>query len=266
MRSASPTPRPSELRDRNEMNEANEMNPMSRSEDGSEEWKADLEASASGTFSQGGEDGVLLRIFEKIGIRHRYFVEFGAWDGVFLSNTANLRLNHGWSGLLLEGSDRADGVLVQRAHVDAENVEALFDQYGVPRDFDLLSIDIDGNDYWVWKAIESFTPRVVVVEYNIFFLEETAKTMAYDAEYLWDKDDFGLYHGASLAAFEKLGREKGYVLAYTEPYCPNAIFVRADQLPEDARRLTLRDWTRWDWREDTYVEPAVRPGGEWVEV
>ena len=168
----------------------------------SEAWKADLESSAARHYSQGGEDGVLLRIFEKIGVRHRYFVEFGAWDGLQLSNTANLRLNHGWSGLLLEGSDRADGILVQRAHVDAENIESLFREYDVPPDFDLLSIDIDGNDYWVWKAIESYSPSVVIVEYNIFFMAETAKTMAYDANHRWDRDHYGLYHGASLAAFD----------------------------------------------------------------
>lgn len=229
-------------------------------------WKADLESSASSSFSQGGEDGVLLRLFEQIGIRSRYFVEFGAWDGVTLSNTANLRLNHGWSGLLMESSDRADGVLVQREHVDAENVEALFRRYGVPRDFDLLSIDIDGNDYWVWKAIQSFSPRVVIVEYNIFFMPEIAKTIAYDPDHCWDRERYGLYHGASLAALEKLGREKGYALAYTEPYCPNAIFVQRDALPEGISLPPPSDWTRWDWHEEGYVEPPTQPGGRWVEV
>ena len=112
-------------------------------------WKEDLEASASSHYSQGGEDGVLLRLFERIGALNRRFVEFGAWDGVHLSNTANLRLNHGWSGLLMEASDRADGVLVQREYVDPDDVEALFGRYDVPRDVDLLSIDIDGHDYWV---------------------------------------------------------------------------------------------------------------------
>jgi hypothetical protein len=209
---------------------------------------------------------VLLRIFERIGIRNRFFVEFGACDGLILSNTANLRLNHGWSGLLMEGGERADGVLVQREHVDAENVEALFRKYNVPRDFDLLSIDIDGNDYWVWKAIESFSPRVVIMEYNVFFMPDTAKTMAYDASHLWDEKYFRFYHGASLAALEKLGRQKGYVLAYTEPYCPNAIFVRKDELPKDVSLPPFSDWTRWDWDADGYVEPETRPGGCWVEV
>lgn len=229
-------------------------------------WSADLAAHAEGVHSQGGEDGILLRIFERIGAGNRYFVEFGAWDGVHLSNTANLRLHHGWSGLLMEGSDRADGTLVRRERVDAENVEALFDRYGVPLDFDLLSIDIDGNDYWVWKAIERYRPRVVIVEYNVFFQPAVAKTIAYDAGHAWDKERFGLYHGASLAAFDKLAREKGYALAWTEPYCPNAIFVRAPLIPADVTLPTLAEWTRWDWPEDGYREPTPQPGGRWVSV
>ena len=230
------------------------------------EWKTDLETHARGVHSQGGEDGVLLRLFEKIGVAHSYFVEFGAWDGLHLSNTANLRLNHGWDGLLMEGSDRADGERVRRERVDAGNIEALLEKYAVPPDFDLLSIDIDGNDYWVWRAIETHRPRVVIVEYNVFFLPATAKTIAYDANHDWDKERYGLYHGASLAAFEKLGREKGYALAYTEPYCPNAIFVAEEVLPESVELPTLAEWTRWDWPEEGYVEPAPQPGGRWVEV
>ena len=229
-------------------------------------WREDLEAHSAQVYSQGGEDGVLLRLFEKVGVRNRSFVEFGAWDGRHLSNTANLRLHHGWSGLLMEGSDRADGELVRREIVDADNVEALFDKYGVPRDFDLLSIDIDGNDYWVWKALEAWRPRVVIVEYNVFFLPETAKTIAYDANHWWDKDHYNLYHGASLAAFEKLARAKGYALVWTEPYCPNAIFARCDVLPPEIELPTLAEWTRWDWPEESYVEPEARPGGRWVEV
>jgi hypothetical protein len=228
-------------------------------------WKDDLESCASSRYSQGGEDGVLQRIFERIGTHNRFFVEFGAWDGLHLSNTANLRLHHGWSGLLMEGSERADGVVVQRERVDAENIETLFRKYDVPENFDLLSIDIDGNDYWVWKAIESFSPRVVVVEYNPFFLADEAKSIAYDANHEW-KLEHNRYHGASLAAFEKLGREKGYVLAYTEPYCPNAIFVRVSELPSGLRLPTLAEWTRWDWSPDGYVAPATQPGGSWVDV
>ena len=229
-------------------------------------WQADLEAHAAQVYSQGGEDGVLLRLFERIGTRHRHFVEFGAWDGLHLSNTANLRLHHDWQGLLMEGSDRADGEVVRRELVNAENIEALFDRYDVPADFDLLSIDIDGNDYWVWNALERYQPRVVLVEYNVFFLARTAKTIAYDADHGWDNDDHGLYHGASLAAFDKLARSKGYSLVYTEPYCPNAIFVRDSELPNGVELPSFDALTRWNWLEDGYVEPTPKPGGRWVEV
>ena len=208
-----------------------------------EYWKDDLESYASSHFSQGGEDGVLLRLFERIGILNRYFVEFGAWDGIHLSNTANLRLNHGWSGLLMEGSDRADGVLVRRERVDAENVEALFRRHGVPESFDLLSIDIDGNDYWVWKAIEKFRPRVVLMEYNIFFALTDAKTMPYNADHLWDDS---VYHGASLAALRKLGDEKGYSLVYCESYAPNAFFVDRSELPADWVDVPIEEVTGWN--------------------
>ncbi len=230
------------------------------------DWRSDLESHAKQVYSQGGEDGVLLRLFDIIGVRHRSFVEFGAWDGVHLSNTANLRLNHGWSGLLMDGSDRADGTLVRREMVTAENVEALFDHYGVAEDFDLLSIDIDGNDYWVWKALERYKPRVVIGEYNIFFQPETAKTIAYDPDHVWDSDHYNLYHGASLGAFEKLAQEKGYALVYTEPYCPNAIFVRESELPSGIELPANEAWRRWRWSEEGYVEPATQPTGHWVEV
>jgi hypothetical protein len=208
--------------------------------------------------SQGGEDGVIQRIFEEIGAQSRFYVEFGAGDGVFLSNTANLRLNHGWQGLLMEAGDRADGDIVKREFVDAENVCELFREYEVPQTFDLLSIDIDGNDYWVWKAIEAFSPRVVVMEYNIFFDLGDARTIRYNAEHVWDDD---MYHGASLAALRKLGHEKGYRLVHADSWVPNAFFVRDADLPADYREQPISQVTPWQG----FLElPKI--DGEWVAV
>ena len=229
-------------------------------------WKEDLEQAADSVHSQGGEDGVLLRLFDQIGVRNSHFVEFGAADGKRHSNTANLRLHHGWSGLLMEASDLADGLVVQREYVDRENVEALFAKYAVPSEFDLLSIDIDGHDYWVWDAIRSYTPRVVIVEYNIFFLPEMARTIVYDSAFRWDHENYVKYHGASLAAFKQLAHKKGYSLVYTEPFFPNAIFVHRDSLPRGQSLPAETVWDRWKWDEDSYVEPATQPGGEWVSV
>jgi len=218
---------------------------------------SDLRKHEAQVYSQCGEDGVLARIFETIGEGKRFFVEFGAWDGHHLSNTANLRLNHGWQGLLMEGSDRADGELVKREFVSAENIEPLFERYAVPERFDLLSIDIDGNDYWVWRAIERFTPRVVVMEYNIFFPLEHARTMPYDADHVWDKSP---YHGASLAALRKLGHEKGYALVHTDSWAPNAFFVLRSELPDDYEELSIEEVTLWaglDEKKDELARPWV---------
>jgi len=217
---------------------------------------ADYEASV---YSQCGEDGVLGRIFDVIGAGNRYFVEFGAWDGQHLSNTANLRLNGGWQGLLMEGSDKADGELVKREFVDAGNVNALFAKHAVPETFDLLSIDIDGNDYWVWKAIEGYTPRVVVVEYNVFFPIDQACTIPYDPEWVWDRS---YYHGASIAAFQKLGRAKGYSLVYADRFAPNAFFILDSELPDSFRERPLGEITPWN----VFEHSAPVGDREWVHV
>jgi hypothetical protein len=194
--------------------------------------------------SQCGEDGVLRRIYEVIGVTNRYYVEFGAWDGQYLSNTANLRINDGWSGLLMEGSDRADDELVQREFITAENVNSLFAKYDVPESFDLLSIDIDGNDYWVWRAIEGYRPRVVLMEYNLFFGLDEALTMPYDASHTWDGTT--PCHGASIAALQKLGLEKGYTLVHAESWAPNAFFVLDSVLPAGFQARPMTEVTPWN--------------------
>lgn len=209
-------------------------------------------------YSQGGEDGVLERIFDCIGTENRFFVEFGAKDGVELSNTAHLRLDCGWNGLLLEGSAPvAEGVVHE--FVTAENIEPLFAKYGVPEVFDLLSIDIDGNDYWVWKALERYRPRVVVVEYNVFFRLDDPRTVPYEPHRVWDETG---YHGASLAALRKLGQEKGYSLVHTDTWMPNAIFVSSELLPLQFRDIPISQVTGWCLFEQP-IDPHNRP---WLRV
>jgi len=220
---------------------------------------SDLATHERRVYSQFGEDGVIERIFECIGATNRYFVEFGASDGIAVSNTANLRLHHGWSGLLMEGNPKHRSDLIVQAKVDAENIETLFERHEVPRVFDLLSIDIDGNDYWVWDAIRRFTPRVVVIEYNIFFGLHQSKTMAYRADHVWDKST---YHGASLAALHKLGRSKGYSLVWTESYSPNAFFVLDSELPTEFVDRPIEQVAHWTG----YDEPGDSRHREWVGV
>jgi hypothetical protein len=222
---------------------------------------SDLKSHERRVHSQGGEDGVLAQIFACIGETNRRFVEFGAWDGLKLSNTALLRTEHGWSGLLLEGDPERANELVRCEIVTAENIESLFDRYEVPRDLDLLSIDIDGNEYWVWKALERYRPRVVVIEYNVFFGTRVSKTMPYDPEHSWDKT---VYHGASLAALRKLGREKGYSLVYTDSYAPNAFFVLDSELPAEFVDLPIDQVAAWAWEPES--EPELSGGRQWMAI
>jgi hypothetical protein len=201
-------------------------------------------------FSQNGEDGILFFLFSLLGTTNRYFVEFGIEDGREC-NTGNLSINFGWRGLLIEGSaqqavrarayyaqrlgERREEVRIVNAFVQPDNINMLFRDNGVPAEIDLLSIDIDGNDYWVWEALSATSPRVVVVEYNASLGAERSLSTQYDALFdRWKKHESGYYHGASLAAFDKLAKARGYVLVGCDSRGINAFFARqdvADKLP-----------------------------------
>ncbi|MBP8129496.1 MAG: hypothetical protein KA184_07925 [Candidatus Hydrogenedentes bacterium] len=201
-------------------------------------------------YSQNGEDGLILNLFSTIGVRNRYFVEFGCGNGSEC-NTANLSVNFGWRGLLLDADDariaqarafyermlgpRAGNVRIANTRVTAENINDTLRRQVPEREIDLLSIDIDGNDYWVWRAIEAVEPRAVVIEYNSVFGPERALTVKYDPEFRrWAKHPSGLYFGASLAALVKLGRAKGYRLIGCDRQGVNAFFIpdHVDGFPE----------------------------------
>jgi hypothetical protein len=177
-------------------------------------------------YSQNGEDGIIEAIFSQIGTTNRYFVEFGAEDGMQCNSRWLLR--HGWTGLQMDGASPKPGSSIKQEFITAENINQLFAKYGVPKEFDLLSIDIDGNDYWVWKAIEGYRPRVVVIEYNACFPAEVSQTIPYKADFVWDKTD---YYGVTLLALQKLGTQKGYTLIGTDPHGVNAFFVLDELVP-----------------------------------
>jgi hypothetical protein len=188
-------------------------------------------------FSQNGEDGIISEIFNRIGITNKYFIEFGVENGLECNST-NL-LYKGWSGLWIEGSNQfskqvterfkdlmdAGRLNVQNEFITAENIQSLFDKANVPAEPDLLSIDIDYNDYNVWKAITKCKPRVVIIEYNSVFRPNTHFVVKYDPKRIWDKTS---YFGASLLALEQLGTEKGYCLVGCVFSGSNAFFVRED--------------------------------------
>ena len=193
-------------------------------------------------FSQNGEDGILLFLFSVLGTTNKTSVELGASNGS-CCNTANLILNHGWTGLLVDGEEAevAEGRRFYSEHPNTagrppafvhawltkENVNEVVGGAGFRGEIDLLSLDIDGNDYWVWEALDCISPRVVVLEYRTVWGPERSVTVPYRPDFVGEHVGGGLdYAGASLPAFVKLGRRKGYRLVGCERLCFNAFFLR----------------------------------------
>ncbi|MGA2863117.1 MAG: hypothetical protein ABSF95_01375 [Verrucomicrobiota bacterium] len=207
--------------------------------------------------SQFEEDGILLYIFALVGVTNKVAVEVCAGDGM-VCNTANLIINHGYWGYLFDGNETnaAAGKEFYRTHRDttlcpprftcawitAENVNELIRGAGAEGEIDLLSLDIDGMDYWIWKAIDCIKPRVVVCETNNAIGPDDALTVPYDPGFRMKIPD---YLGASLAAMSKLAAEKGYRLVGTHRYGFNAFFVRneiaRDILPAVTPAQCLQD-------------------------
>lgn len=171
-------------------------------------------------YSQTGEDGVTLNLFHLLGEGGKYCVEFGAGDGSTGSNTKVLR-KRGWRSLLLDKNPRGIRGIVKTI-INAANINGLFDEHDVPEVIDFLSIDIDGNDLWVWRAIER-KARVVVIEYNQIHGPQTSVTIPYDPDHSWDGTN---YYGASALALKRLGEEKGMIPVHCTPL--NMFFVDRD--------------------------------------
>jgi hypothetical protein len=187
--------------------------------------------------SQNGEDGIIAEIFNRIGTTNKFFVEFGAGSGVE-NNTAFLLIK-GWSGLWIE-SDRSRSKIINQKFafligrslrvvnifINTENIEKILRENGVPQEFDLLSVDIDGNDFWMWNAISWFKPRVVVIEYNSIFPPDIDWVIKYNQNF--KRIGYTSFFGASLKALEKLGTKKGYTLVACDLRGISAFFVRTD--------------------------------------
>lgn len=202
--------------------------------------------------SQHEEDGILLFIFSLIGTTNKHCVEICAGDGIEC-NTANLIINHRWIGLMCDGNEKniANAKKYYEEHLETkywppvivkewvtkENVNELIQANGFSGEIDLLSLDIDGIDYWLWKEISCIRPRVVVLEFNHLWGPDIAVTVPYRPDFVAEFTQYGSdYAGASLQAFIKLGKSKGYRLIGTNAIATNAFFLRddisCDWLPE----------------------------------
>ncbi|MBL9081548.1 MAG: hypothetical protein JNK76_07065 [Planctomycetales bacterium] len=200
----------------------------------------DLEDVEFRAYSQNGEDGLLLFLFTLIGTTNKRCVEICAGNGVEC-NTANLIINHGWDGLLFDGNGanvRAGRKFYAtcpdtfalppkfvKAWITTESVNQLIREHGFAGEVDLLSLDLDGNDYWIWEALDCVDPRAVILEYQNAWGPEQCVTQRYNPRFVWN-GELEAHVGASLPAFVKLARRKGYRLVGCQRYEFNAIFLR----------------------------------------
>jgi hypothetical protein len=236
-------------------------------------------------FSGNDEDGILLFIFSLVGTANKRAIEICAEDGVHC-NTGNLILNHGWSALLFDYNERALNhgrrfyatcpntcyypPKLVTAWIDAENIDSLIAQHGFAGEIDLLSLDLDGVDYWVWKAITCIRPRVIVLEYQDIWGPDKAVTVPYRRDF--DRTTVHPdYFGVSLSAFVRLGRQKGYRLVGTNRYGFNAFFIRSgiaeDILPEIPPAACFNHpCEHWKIKEERVKRLSQVIEYEWVEV
>jgi hypothetical protein len=193
-------------------------------------------------FSQWGEDGIIQHLIQQVPIANDIFIEFGVQD-YRESNTRFLLAYNNWRGLIIDGSAThidfiRGGAYSWRYDLDAvsafitrDNINQIISSADLSGDIGLLSIDVDGMDYWIWETINIVSPRIVVIEYNSLFGAEYAITIPYKAEFVASKEHYsGLYSGASLAAVTHLGNKKGYQLIGSNRAGNNAFFVREDVL------------------------------------
>lgn len=191
-------------------------------------------------FSQFGDDGIIQYLIKTIRPECQFFVEFGV-ENYLESNTRFLLQNNNWSGLVMDGNkSHIDSIKSQpffwkhdlqakAAFITAENINELLTD--VPANAGLLHIDIDGNDYWVWKAITAIEPDIVIVEYNSVFGAHRAITVPYQPDFVRQKAHYSfLYAGASLGALYHLAATRGYSFVGSNLAGNNAYFVKANKM------------------------------------
>ena len=185
--------------------------------------------------SQAGEDGIIHEIFRRIGSTNRIFAEIGVGDGT--ENNTSFLLSQGWTGFWIDLDDSfiktiqhrpdlpADCLSYKVASINRENAATLFAELQVPTEPDLLSIDVDQNTLFVWEGLETYRPRVVVIEYNSVIPPDVEWSVNYDPNRSWDGSQ---NVGSSLKSIELLGSKFGYSLVGCNFTGTNAFLVRSD--------------------------------------
>lgn len=200
-------------------------------------------------FSQFGEDGLINFLINNINIKNKKFIEFGV-ENYEEANTRFLLENNGWSGLIFDSSkDNVEYIKKQNYYwkndltvhcefITKENINRLFSTNNYEGEIGLLSIDIDGNDYWIWKSIEVINPNIVIIEFNARLGVNKSITVPYKEKFNRTKEHYSnIYFGASLPALYKLAKTKGYELICTNKDCNNAFFIKKNILDNLQNKL-----------------------------
>jgi len=238
-------------------------------------------------YSQNAEDGILLCVFALIGFKGKRAVEVCCGDGIEC-NSANLIINHGFAALLFDGdkaniaagrefyAKRTNGWRLRRlppllvgAWVTAENLNDLISSNGFTGEVDLLSIDVDGNDLWLWKAVDVVSPRVVVIEYNNRLPSDRAITIPYDAKFFTNEQGQagGGFFGASLLALVRVGQHKGYRLVGANSPNTNAVFIRNDVAADVFPEVSVESCLSSDYaRSQQQLHWNTLSSREWIEI
>jgi hypothetical protein len=204
-------------------------------------------------FSQNGEDGVLIKLLEFIGMKNKYAVEFGVQDGKEC-NTRILR-EMGWDGLMMDGSHTNKTLNLQQEFITESNIIDLFEKHKVPREFDVLSVDVDTFDFWILSRLlssQKFRPRIVIVEVNPtlcinqkrFTMEKFSKINSIPlsvghpnmTKVVGKIFDGTRYYGANPRAYHDLGKRYGYEMVYCDRCSVNCFLIKRSELPQDCRR------------------------------
>jgi len=179
-------------------------------------------------YSGKGQDSFIERVFQRIGTTNKFCIEFGGGDGYGSSNTLYLSLT-GWNRLMFDWRHHDSSINLHRKILTAENICDVFEEFNVPTSFDFISIDIDGNDYWLMNSmLKKYSPRCIMVEVNTRFEPYEAMVMKYKNDYYWDGHS---WYGASPYAMKMMGESHGYIMVCVHQ--DDAILVRKDCLHSD---------------------------------
>ena len=198
-------------------------------------------------FSQFGDDGILQYLIKNLDIKTKFFVEFGV-ENYEEANTRFLLECNNWQGLVIDSSSKYISHIkkqnyywkfrlkTEESFITKENINLILKKHKINGQIGILSIDIDGNDYWIWKEINNIDPQIVIIEYNALFGKINSVSIPYKENFNRsdNKNSKNIIYGASLEALYRLGKSKGYSLIGTNLNGNNAYFIKNNLVPQNS--------------------------------